>query len=252
MVLSTALFDRPPFLNCICHGVILDSTGQKLSKRLNNYADPLELFDKYGSDALRVTMLSSNVVKGQELLIDKEGKMVFDSLRLFVKPIWNAYHFFCLYANLDSIKAEQNTSSKNILDRYILSKLKSTVQKIECEMDRFDTVESYAAISSFFELLNNWLAERQNTGCSISIEKTSLAGRKILVYAGNMGVAQDVGKLIDLANRFKDNDEMGFLFVGRGDKAAALKEYAISLGLRNILFFDEIFFNSCHFFVIKS
>ncbi|MEG8230682.1 isoleucine--tRNA ligase, partial [Candidatus Rickettsia tasmanensis] len=66
MVLSTALFDRPPFLNCICHGVILDATGQKLSKRLNNYADPLELFDKYGSDALRVTMLSSNVVKGQE------------------------------------------------------------------------------------------------------------------------------------------------------------------------------------------
>lgn len=90
------------------------------------------------------------------------------------------------------------------------------------------------------ELLNNWLAEGQNTGCSISIEKTSLAGRKILVYAGNMGVAQDVGKLIDLANRLKDNDEMGFLFVGRGDKAAALKEYAISLGLRNILFFDEI------------
>ncbi len=163
MVLSTALFDRPPFLNCICHGVILDSTGQKLSKRLNNYADPLELFDKYGSDALRVTMLSSNVVKGQELLIDKEGKMVFDSLRLFVKPIWNAYHFFCLYANLDSIKAEQNTSSKNILDRYILSKLKSTVQKIECEMDRFDTVESYAAVSSFFELLNNWYIRRSRS-----------------------------------------------------------------------------------------
>jgi isoleucyl-tRNA synthetase len=103
MVLSTALFDRPPFLNCICHGVILDSTGQKLSKRLNNYADPLELFEKYGSDALRVCMLSSPVVQGQELLIDKEGKMVYETLRLFIKPIWDAYNFFTMYANADGI-----------------------------------------------------------------------------------------------------------------------------------------------------
>lgn len=163
MVLSTALFDRPPFLNCICHGVILDSTGQKLSKRLNNYADPLELFDKYGSDALRVTMLSSNVVKGQELLIDKDGKMVFDSLRLFIKPIWNAYHFFCLYANLDGIKARYDISSSNILDRYILSKLKIVVGRIENSMDQFDTVEAYAAITDFFEVLNNWYIRRSRS-----------------------------------------------------------------------------------------
>jgi isoleucyl-tRNA synthetase len=163
MVLSTALFDRPPFLNCICHGVILDSTGQKLSKRLNNYADPLELFDKYGADALRVTMLSSNVVKGQELLIDKDGKMVFDALRLFIKPIWNAYHFFCLYANLDGIKARYDISSSNILDQYILSKLKITVRRIENSMDQFDTVEAYAAITDFFEVLNNWHIRRSRS-----------------------------------------------------------------------------------------
>ncbi|HJD54920.1 MAG TPA: isoleucine--tRNA ligase [Rickettsia endosymbiont of Proechinophthirus fluctus] len=160
MVLSTALFDRPPFLNCICHGVILDSTGQKLSKRLNNYADPLELFDKYGSDALRVTMLSSNVVKGHELLIDKDGKMVFDTLRLFIKPIWNAYHFFTMYANADSLKGKLNFSSKNVLDVYILSKLKIAVQKIEESLDNFDTQTAYHAVSEFFEVLNNWYIRR--------------------------------------------------------------------------------------------
>ncbi|MDP4708793.1 MAG: isoleucine--tRNA ligase [Rickettsiaceae bacterium] len=160
MVLSTALFDRPPFLNCICHGVILDSTGQKLSKRLNNYADPLELFEKYGSDALRVTMLSSTVVRGQELLIDKEGKMVFDSLRLFIKPIWNSYHFFCLYANSDMLKAEISFDSKSVLDRYILSKLKLTVSAIENSMDAFDSQAAYDAISNFFEVLNNWYIRR--------------------------------------------------------------------------------------------
>ncbi len=160
MVLSTALFDRPPFLNCICHGVILDATGQKLSKRLNNYADPLELFDKYGSDALRVTMLSSNVVKGQELLIDKDGKMVFDTLRLFIKPIWNAYHFFTMYANADQIKGELNFNSVNVLDIYIISKLKIAVQKIAESLDNFDTQTAYYAVTDFFEVLNNWYIRR--------------------------------------------------------------------------------------------
>lgn len=160
MVLSTALFDRPPFLNCICHGVILDATGQKLSKRLNNYADPLDLFDKYGADALRATMLSSSVVKGQELLIDKEGKMVFDTLRLFIKPIWNAYHFFTMYANADQIKAELDFSSKEVLDTYIFAKLKSTVERIEQGLDNFDTMEPYHAIGDFFEVLNNWYIRR--------------------------------------------------------------------------------------------
>ena len=160
MVLSTALFDRPPFLNCICHGVILDATGQKLSKRLNNYADPLELFDKYGSDALRVTMLSSNVVKGQELLIDKDGKMVFDNLRLFIKPIWNAYHFFTIYANVDGIRGEAKYNSTHVLDRYILSKLKIAIDTIKTSMDKFDTQTAYNIIADFFEILNNWYIRR--------------------------------------------------------------------------------------------
>ncbi len=160
MVLSTALFDQVPFLNCICHGVILDSTGQKLSKRLNNYADPLELFDKYGSDALRVTMLSASVVKGQELLIDKDGKMVYETLRLFIKPIWNAYHFFTMYANADGIKAKINLESTNSLDRYILAKLKLSVEKIGLSLDNFDTQIAYSSIADFFEILNNWYIRR--------------------------------------------------------------------------------------------
>lgn len=179
MVLSTALFDRPPFLNCICHGVVLDAAGQKLSKRLNNYADPLELFNKYGADALRFTMLSSGIVKGQELLIDKEGKMVYDTLRLHIKPIWNAYNFFTLYANADGIKAESllkqdanedqtlenilgESKAKNytVLDRYILYKLTIAIHAIEKAMDAFDSQAAYAKISEFFEVLNNWYIRR--------------------------------------------------------------------------------------------
>lgn len=165
MVLSTALFDRPPFLNCICHGVILDASGQKLSKRLNNYADPLELFEQYGADALRATMLASNVVKGQELLIDKEGKMVYDTLRLFIKPIWNAYHFFTMYGNADGVgtQIKEIYSSENVLDNYILAKLKTTVKAIEESLDNFDTQTAYKATGAFFEVLNNWYIRRSRT-----------------------------------------------------------------------------------------
>ncbi len=163
MVLSTALFDRPPFLNCICHGVILDATGQKLSKRLNNYADPMELFGKYGADALRWTMLSATVVKGQELLIDKDGKMVFETLRLHIKPIWNAYNFYVMYANADGIRGEINKTSENLLDQYILAKLEIAIETIRNGMDQFDSVSAYQAISAFFEVLNNWYIRRSRT-----------------------------------------------------------------------------------------
>ncbi len=160
MVLSTALFDRPPFLNCICHGVILDVNGQKLSKRLNNYADPKDLFAQYGSDSLRFLMQSSPVLKGMELLIDKDGKMVKDALRLSIKPIWNAYNFFTLYANSDKIKAQIDFSSKDLLDRYILAKLKASISKIKSSMDSYDISLAYEAIDKFFEVLNNWFIRR--------------------------------------------------------------------------------------------
>ncbi len=174
MVLSTALFDRPPFLNCICHGVILDSTGQKLSKRLNNFADPMEIFGKYGADSLRYTMLSSNVVKGQELLIDKDGKMVHEALRLYLKPIWNAYNFFTLYANADGVKARISYDSSNVLDNYILSKLKKAVIKIDDALANFDTQGAYQPVTEFFEILNNWYIRRSRQrfwGSEISSDK---------------------------------------------------------------------------------
>lgn len=160
MVLSTALFDRPPFLSCICHGVILDINGQKLSKRLQNYADPKELFHQYGSDSLRFLMQSSPVLKGLELLIDKDGKMVKDALRLSIKPIWNAYNFFTLYANSDKVKAELNFSSSQLLDRYILAKLKISVEKIKLSMDQYEISAAYEVLNDFFEVLNNWYIRR--------------------------------------------------------------------------------------------
>ena len=89
-------------------------------------------------------------------------------------------------------------------------------------------------------VLQNWLADTKPEKCSILIEKTILAGRKIFVYAGNMGVAQGMGILIDLADRLKSQRDVGFLFVGRGSEVKKLADEAGRRSLDNILFKDEI------------
>lgn len=90
------------------------------------------------------------------------------------------------------------------------------------------------------EVLQNWLTVGPETGCCISVQDTPLAGRKILVYAGNMGVAQGMGVLLDLAENLKDRADIGFLFVGRGSDSQRLRHAASARGLDNALFFDEI------------
>lgn len=90
------------------------------------------------------------------------------------------------------------------------------------------------------EVLNNWLTETPNIGCSISVASTALSGKTIFVYAGNMGVTQGMSVLIDLAERLLNRADIGFLFVGRGSDAQCLRENAKVRGLDNVTFFDEI------------
>jgi isoleucyl-tRNA synthetase/RimJ/RimL family protein N-acetyltransferase len=163
MVLSVALFDRIPFKNCICHGVVLDEQGRKLSKKLKNYANPMELFDIYGSDAMRWFMMSSTIMRGNELFLDAEGAFIRDAVRLYIKPLWNAYHFFCLYANADGVKAEFDLSSKNLMDKYILAKLEECVSAVEHSLGEYDTPLACANITAFLEVLNNWYIRRNKS-----------------------------------------------------------------------------------------
>jgi isoleucyl-tRNA synthetase len=167
IMLSTALFDKPPFKNCICHGVVLDAeTGLKYSKRLKNYKDPKEVMDQFGADALRWLMIASPVMRGADLAVDPEGKFIRDVVRLAIKPIWNAYNFFTLYANADGVKAEFSgqwsavSNQENLMDRYILAKCKSAVETIEKALDGYDTPSACDAVIQFFDVLNNWYIRR--------------------------------------------------------------------------------------------
>lgn len=160
MVLSTALFDRPPFKNCMCHGVVLDEHGQKLSKRLRNYPDPEEVFANVGSDPLRWYLMASPILRGGDLNIDKEGKGIAEIVRTVINPIWNAFYFFTLYANTDDIKGEYKTDSKDLLDRYILGKLKNLVAETTKSFDNYYFSDGCLSILSFIDALNNWYIRR--------------------------------------------------------------------------------------------
>ncbi|MDG7056457.1 MAG: isoleucine--tRNA ligase [Wolbachia endosymbiont of Meromenopon meropis] len=162
-VLSTALFESEPFKNCICHGVVLDTKGQKLSKRLNNYADPMKMFDKYGSDSLRFLMLSGSIVCGGNLLLDKEGNAIRDILKKVIKPIWNSYHFFAMYANADGIKAKICKNYENTIDRYMIFKCFKAIRDIQISMNNFNSQEACKILVDFFEVLNNWYIRRNRT-----------------------------------------------------------------------------------------
>lgn len=97
-----------------------------------------------------------------------------------------------------------------------------------------------SAMSGRIEVLHNWLTSNPDTGCSIQIDATSLAGRKIFVYAGNMGIAQGMPILLDLAAALEERKDIGFVFVGRGSDADRLRASAKARQLDNVLFFDEI------------
>jgi isoleucyl-tRNA synthetase len=160
MVLGTALFDKPPFKNCLCHGVVLDEDGKKLSKRLNNYPSPEEIYERYGADALRWHFCSSSIVKGGDIEIERDGRSIGESARTILNPIWNAYYFFTLYANSDDIKAKEVKESSNILDRYILSKLSELINEVEIQLDEYQLNSACSVIINFTQALNNWYIRR--------------------------------------------------------------------------------------------
>jgi len=159
-VLSTALFDRPAFSNVICHGVVLDNEGRKLSKKLRNYPDPEDVFETIGSDPLRWYLMSSPILRGGDLRIAADGSGISDVVRLVVNPIWNTYSFFCRYANVDGRRAQLRTDSHVLLDRYILAKTHSLVAVVTERMESYDIAGACNEIVAFLDALTNWYVRR--------------------------------------------------------------------------------------------
>jgi len=166
-VLSGALFDRPAFSGVACHGIVLGSDGQKMSKSLRNYPDVSEVFDRDGSDAMRWFLMSSSVLRGGNLVVTEEG--IRAGVREFLLPLWNAWYFFATYANAATSDAEGaghgyrarwRTDSTNVLDRHILALTGDLVREVAADLDALDSTMAAAKLRDFAEVLTNWYIRR--------------------------------------------------------------------------------------------
>lgn len=157
-VLATALFDRPSFATCVSHGIVLGDDGMKMSKSLNNYPDPMMVFDTYGSDAMRWFLLSSSILRGTDLAVTEEGMR--DTVRHVILPIWNTWYFLSLYANAAGTQGRFRTDSTDVLDRYILAKTHDLLAQLTVDMDAYDLFAACGSVRTFIDALTNWYVRR--------------------------------------------------------------------------------------------
>lgn len=163
-VLSVALFGRPAFSGVACHGIVLGSDGQKMSKSLRNYPDVSEVFDRDGSDAMRWFLMASSVLRGGNLIVTEEG--IRAGVREFLLPLWNAWYFFATYANAaggpdgTGYEARWRTDSTDVLDRYILALLGDLVRDVAADLEALDSTTAAARLRDFAEALTNWYIRR--------------------------------------------------------------------------------------------
>jgi len=157
-VLATALFDRPAFRSCVSHGIILGSDGQKMSKSLRNYPDVNEVFDNYGSDAMRWFLMASPILRGGNLVVAESA--IRDAVRQAILPLWNSYYFFALYANAESVEAKRSVASEHVLDRYILAKTRALVGELTSLLDDYNVPTACQQLREYLEVLTNWYIRR--------------------------------------------------------------------------------------------
>ena len=155
--ISTLVFDSISYKNVVSNGLVLDKSGQKMSKRLGNAVDPFETIDQYGADATRWYMIS-NANPWDNLKFDLDG--IGEAQRKFFGTLHNTYSFFSLYANIDDFKNEEAPiplDERSELDRWILSELNSLIGKVDAFYEDYEPTKATRAISEFVqEKLSNW------------------------------------------------------------------------------------------------
>jgi isoleucyl-tRNA synthetase len=161
IVLSTALFDQPPFKNSLAHGVLLGEDGRKMSKRLRNYPEPTEIVRQFGADALRLYLMHHPVIDGGDSRFDRRG--VAEMTRRFVLPLWNAFSFLTRYADIENWRpgAERSVIGVEVgLDRWIRSRVVKLSYQIGDALRAYDLRGAVALLIAFVNDLNNWYIRR--------------------------------------------------------------------------------------------
>lgn len=156
-ILATALMGKPAFKNVIVTGMVLNEQGKKMSKRDKNYPNPQTIMDTYGADALRLYMLSSPVVIGEQLLFSE--RELDEIARKILNMLWNVTVFYKTYAGNERIELAKPRSA-HVLDRWILSRLHKLIQEVTEAYERFDILNAVRPLRTFIDDLSTWWLRR--------------------------------------------------------------------------------------------
>ncbi len=160
MAVSTLLFDRSPYENVIVLGHVQDENGQKMSKSKGNAVDPFDALETYGADAIRWYFY----INSAPWLPNRfHGKAVQEGQRKFMGTLWNTYAFFVLYANIDEFDATKYTleyEKLSVMDRWLLSRLHSTIAEVDDDLGSYRIPEAARALEEFVDDMSNWYVRR--------------------------------------------------------------------------------------------
>ncbi|MCI7443806.1 MAG: isoleucine--tRNA ligase [Clostridium sp.] len=159
LAISTAIFDKASFENCIVLGHVLDKKGLKMSKHKGNVVDPFDVLGSVGADATRWHFYTASA---PWLPTRFSVEDVADSQRKFLSTLWNVYSFYVLYAELDKFNPLEykDFKSENVMDKWIMSKLNTLVKDVDDKLNSYDITSAALAIENFTDELSNWYVRR--------------------------------------------------------------------------------------------
>ena len=160
LAISTLLFNKAPYENVIVLGLVQDENGQKMSKSKGNAVDPFDALQTYGADAIRWYFYTSSA---PWLPSRFAGKTVVEGQRKFMGTLWNTYAFFVLYANIDNFDATKYSLEYEklaVMDKWLLSRLESTVKAVDDNLENYRSPEAAKALQSFVDDMSNWYVRR--------------------------------------------------------------------------------------------
>ncbi|MDX1672656.1 MAG: isoleucine--tRNA ligase, partial [Balneolaceae bacterium] len=158
--LGTMLFDQPAYKNVVSNGLVLDENGEKMSKSKGNSVDPFDVIQEFGADTVRWYMMS-NSSPWENLKFSKDG--LRDTQRKFFNTLINTYTFFAMYANIDGFTFSRTmipTSDRLEMDRWIISRMNTTVKRVDGFLDDYDPTKAAREIEGFVDELSNWYVRR--------------------------------------------------------------------------------------------
>ncbi len=171
-VIASAIFDSNAFKNVLVTGVVLGTDGRKMSKNFGNYPDPKEMLQKYGGDALRLYLMSTPVMKAEDILISEDQYK--EQVRNYMLTLWNVYNFFVTYSNVDQwipVKNDVLDNNKlSVLDEWILFRLNQAVLGSEISLEIYDTVSYIEILKMFVSDLSLWYIRRSRNRVGTNTE----------------------------------------------------------------------------------